>query len=365
MYKHQQRQLPLIKDNKPDYKDLHSQVMQNIARKLDLAFKSFYGRVKKGKTPGFPRFKGKGRVHSLYYPQSGFAFTTNNKLKVSKIGSIRIKKHRALNGNIKTLSLNKSPSGKWFACFSVDAGEAPQPIPIERIDEQKKVGIDLGINDFAFLSNGSQIKTIKHFKNLKSKLALAQKRLAKKQRRSKNREKAKAKVITIHEKIANKRNDFLHKESKTLVKAYDLIVHENLMIKNMSRSAKGTVDTPGKMVKQKAGLNRNILDMSWGRFLGMLAYKAEEAGTQVKGVPPNYTSIRCSDCHEVVPKTLKDRQHSCPNCGLDINRDHNAAINILNKYLSTVGTTGSNACGVEAVASTLKQEAPSKVHHAA
>lgn len=353
-YKHQQNQLPLIKSNKPEYKDIHSQVLQKTLKTLDLAFQGFFRRLKTSGKAGFPRYKGKNRVDSICYTQSGFSFDEQGKLKLSKIGNIKIKKHREIEGVIKTCAIKKTSTGKWYACFSVEK-ELDTPLP----KTHKEVGVDLGINTFAVLSDGKEIETTKHLKLKKKKLDKAYRSLSKKKKGGQNRRKERLRVARIHEKVVNSRNDFLHKHSRKLVENYDIIVHEKLKISNMSRSSKGTIEKPGKMVKQKSGLNRNILDMSWGKFLELLTYKAEEAGKEVIGVDPKKTSQLCSQCGSIVVKTLSDREHDCPFCSLKMDRDLNASINILNRYKSAVGTMA-EACGGVEITQPVKQEAPSK-----
>ncbi len=340
-YYHQSKQLPLIKENKSEYKELHSQVLQKVLKTLDLAFQGFFRRLKKGEKPGFPRFKGKNRIHSLCYPQGGFLIK-DRKVKLSKIGNIRIKKHRKIEGKIKTCTLRKTLTEKWYICFSV---EIPDIVKKRAKTKKKVVGIDLGINKYAVLSDSTEVKTEKYYKEYKKKLARVQSNKNRKGKRTKNRKKALKRERLVHEKIANSRKDHLHKQSRKLVETYDIIVHEKLKIKNMSRSAKGTKDNPGKNVRQKAGLNRSIADMSWGLFLNQLKYKAEEAGKEVVGVNPRYTSQKCSHCGNMVKKSLSVRTHIC-SCGTRLDRDLNASINILNKYLSTAGHAGINACGV-------------------
>lgn len=350
-YKHQQPQLPLLKDNKPEYKDIYAQVLQVSLRTLDLAFQSFFRRLKTKGKAGFPRFKGRYRMTSLCYPQSGFSFDDQGKLKLSKIGHIKIKKHREIEGDIKTCTIKKTTTGKWYVCFSVK-----MIIEKPKVACKTQVGLDLGINTFAMLSDGNKIETVKHLKQKKKQLVKAQRILAKKKRGSKNRHKARHRVALVHEQVANSRMDFLHKASRKLVNSYDRIVFENLKISNMTRSSRGTVDNPGKMVKQKAGLNRNMLDMSWGLFLGMITYKAEEAGKEVVGVDPRNTSQLCSQCGSLVTKALSDREHSCPFCSLKMDRDLNASINILNRY-TAVGATV-EACGGDCIGKPLRQETP-------
>ena len=355
-YKHQQRQLPLIKSNKPEYKGIHSQVLQNVLKKLDLAFQGFFRRIKNKEKAGFPRYKGKNRLRSLCYTQSGFGFTNQGKLKLSKIGHIKLKKHRECVGKLKTCTIEHTPSGKWYCCITV---EVPDNASVQEIKTNKAVGIDLGINTFAYLSDGKSIETTKHLKQKRQQLLKTQRELSRKKKGSKNRIKARIKLARVHEKVAHSRNNFQHQQSRKLLGQYDVIVHEKLQIRNMSRSSKGTLEKPGKQVKQKSGLNRSILDMGWNQFIQMLSYKAEEAGKVVVGVDPKYTSQCCSSCGGLVKKDLSQRVHECMDCGLQMNRDWNASLNILEKYQTISRRNyGSKACGGDVIRQPMKQEAP-------
>lgn len=316
--------LPLVQANKPEYKELLISVMRGELKKLDLAYQSFFRRVKKGERSGFPKYRGKDGVKSIKYPDGGFKLN-GDRISLSRIGKVKFKKHRELAGKIKTCHINKTPTGKWYICFAL---ECPVKKPLPKTG--KGVGMDVGINTFAVLSDGTEITTVKHFAKLKKRLKKYQVRLARKKKGSQGRFKAKLRVAKVYEDITNSRTDFTHQKSIELIRKYDLIVHEKLKIKNMSSSAKGTKEEPGKNVRQKAGLNRSILDMGWGSFLEKLKYKAEDAGRQLIAVDPRYTSQICSGCGEIVKKGLNVRTHKC-DCGLVLDRDLNASINIYHR----------------------------------
>ena len=346
-YKHQQAQLKLICDNKPFYKEVHSQVLQNVLRTLDTSYQNFFRRVKKGETPGFPRFKGKDRMDSFTYPQSGFKTIQEMKqIRLSKIGHVKCIFHREIEGKITRCCVKKSSSGKWYVCLTTDLKKCEKVIPPK--ETINPVGIDLGINRFITTHDGKGIKTEKHLKKRSCKLKRLQRSLSRKPKTIRTINKVKARLLLAkqHEKVVNSRNDFQHKSANKLLNNYDLFVFENLKIMNMKKSSKGTIENPGKMVKQKSGLNRSISDMAWRKFVNILTYKAEEAGKDVFFVDPKNTSQLCSNfnCQEKVHKH-KYRVHDCPYCAVKLDRDHNAAINILNRFLSTVGTTESYACG--------------------
>ena len=313
-------------------KGLYSQVAQELVDRLQHALKRKVEMKKKGKKCGFPRFKSFDRMKSLVYPQ--FGFSLGRKLKVTPFGELAIKKHREINGKIKTLTIKREPSGKWFAIFTA---EEPKPEPKQ--NDGPAVGMDLGLVNFAVLSDGTKIKNPHHLKKWEDRLAFQQRRLSRKTKGSKNRQKARIKVARLHEKVANTRRDFLHKLSTKLVSTYSFIAAEKLNSQDMAMN----------------GHSKNINDAAWGMFAKMLCYKAEGAGSRVVFVEPKNTSKVCSRCGEVVEKTLWDRWHICPACGLSIDRDLNAAINILKR--ATLGHSESNACGDGAMAPSQKQEA--------
>lgn len=310
------RLLPIWKKYKKELKQVHSQVLQNCQVRVDLAFKAFFRRVKSGDTPGYPRFKGCGRYDSFTYPQTGFKFV-DDKLHLSKIGNVKIKMHRLFHGKIKTLTIKKSPTCKWFASFVVDIGE-----PIPKQNDGASVGIDVGISSFATLSNGDKIANPRILKSEEQNLARAQRKLSNTVKGSAERRKRVKVVQRVHERIGNKRKDFIHKVSRTLADKYSLIAFEDLSIKNMLKNH---------------CLAKAISDVSWGTLISITANKAEEAGSQVILVNPRKTSQMCSRCGAIVKKDLSVRTHDCPMCGLVIDRDENAAINILRLGLQSRG----------------------------
>ncbi|MBA3241873.1 MAG: IS200/IS605 family element transposase accessory protein TnpB [Acidobacteria bacterium] len=293
-YIEQANQLPDIKKIRPDVAGVHSQVLQDVLKRVEKAFDGFFRRVKAKQKAGFPRFRSYKRYDSFTYAQSGFSLT-GSKLRLSKIGSLRIKLHRLIEGKIKTLTITRSATGKWYACFSVEV--EPQPFPANN----KAVGIDVGLNHFATLSTGEQIANPRFFR-------MDEKALAKAQRR----EKRKA-ARHIHERIANRRRNFAHQLSHALVSLFGVIAFEDLNIKNMVRNH---------------CLSKSIQDAAWNQLIQYTTYKAEYAGREVRKVDPRGTSQRCSACGATVLKDLSQRTHNC-SCGLVLDRDHNAALNIL------------------------------------
>jgi len=335
------KKIPKLKKERLELVEVYSQTLQDVVRRLDKAFQNFFRRVegnKNGKRQkvGYPRFKGYWRYDSFTYPQKGFKLK-NNKLNLTKIGDLKIRLHRELEGKIKTLIIRRSRTNKWYACFSVEINKVlPKKKEIKKI-----VGIDVGLNSFLTTNTGEKIDNPRYLKESEEKLAQIQRWHSRKKLKSKNRSKSRLKVARIHERITNQRQDFLHKLSHRLVNNFQLIAFEKLNIEGMKRNKY---------------LAKSISDTSWARFLQQLSYKAEEAGVWAVGVNPKDTTQVCSGCGNIVPKTLATRKHKCPHCGLIIDRDINAARNILQLALNTVGTTGINACGVEGLLSTMKQE---------
>ena len=300
-YKDQQNELPSIKEQFPEFKGVHSQVLQNILRRIDGSFQNFFRRVKRSEKPGFPRFKGKDRFDSICYPQSGFRMV-GNRVELSRIGNIKIKLHRATQGNIKTCTLKKSGS-QWFVIFTSEITQATPERPF-----CCATGIDLGLESFATLSNGEKISNPRYLEKSEERLKEIQSKYSRKKTRT-----AKRKLLSLQRKVSNQRNDFLHKMSRVLVSKFDLIAYEDLNIKQM---------VEGKHAK-------SIHDAGWGKFIDMLKYKAESAGAYAISVNPYHTSQICSNCGRLVKKEIHQRWHDCHECGLSIHRDHNAAINIL------------------------------------
>ncbi len=301
--------LPAWKKDKPELQEVHSQVLQNVQERVDLAFKAFFRRVKSGEKPGYPRFRGRGWYDSFTYPQSGFSLD-GGRLHLSKIGDVKIKLHRPIEGRIKRLTVRRTVTGKWFACFSVETEEKPLPPWKDGV----MVGVDVGLESFATLSNGEKIANPRFFRQEENTLAKAQRKMSKSVKGSPAWKKRLKVVGRIHERIANKRYDFAHQVSHGLVSKYGLIAFEDLNVKNMVSNH---------------NLAKSIQDVAWRMLVTLTSYKAASAGSMVVLVDPRNTSKMCSRCGVVVEKSLSDRVHNCTQCGLSMDRDQNAAINIL------------------------------------
>jgi putative transposase len=321
------KMLPIWKAEKPDLKRVHSMVLQDITMRVDLAYQAFFRRVKAGEDPGYPRFKGYGRYDSMCFPQYGNGVTLDgNKLNLSKIGAIKVELHRDLCGKAKTVCIRRNANGKWFATISCECEAKPLA------KSEKVAGVDVGLASFATLSNGDKITNPRFFKKEQDALAKAQRRMSKLEKGTPERAKARKVVSRIHERIANKRTDFAHKQSRILVNTYGVLVFEKLAVADM-------MSNHTQIFGNK--LNKSIADVAWSQLAQFATYKAEDAGRLFLQVDPRNTSKMCSRCSALVPKDLGVRVHDCPHCGLVLDRDHNAAINILALGLQRINRSSS------------------------
>jgi putative transposase len=301
--------LPQWKKEKPEFENIHIHCLRDAQNRLDKAFKSFFRRVKKGDKPGYPRFQGYDRYNSFTFTQGGFKIK-DKFLKMSKIGAVRIKQHRNIEGKIKTLTIRRDSTNKWFACFSCEVETNILP------NIEKPIGIDVGLVSFATFSDGEKIPNPRFFKESEQKLARYQSKFSNAKKCSRKRNKLKKIVAKIYSKITNKRTDFAHKLSRRIINENQIIVFEKLDIKSMQQTT-------------FKGIRKSISNVAWNQFMNFVKYKAEYAGRQTIFVNPRNTSKMCSGCYNLVDKELSVRTHSCPHCNLVIDRDHNAAINIL------------------------------------
>ncbi len=304
-----------IKEENKEIKNIYSKVLQYENYRLFSNLRSLSRLKKKGKKIGKLRFKGKDWFKTFTYNQSGFKLINTGKrfqvLKLSKIGNMLIRCHRSIKGKIKQVTIKKEASGKWFASIITENKD-----PITKTQNKNKVGIDLGIINYVYDSNGNYFNNPKSLNKYLVKLTKAQRKLSKKKKGS-NGVKRKIKLAVIHEKVTNQRNDFLHKLSRYYINNYGSIAIENLNIKGLIKISYNA---------------RNIMDASWSRFIQMLEYKAERAGVQIAKIEPKGTTQTCSNCGTEVHKELWNRIHKC-SCGLKINRDYNSAKEILKRAL--------------------------------
>ena len=317
----QQALLPQWKEENPYLAMVYSQVLQEVGARVERSYQNFFRRVKQvTEKPGFPRFKGYNRYDSFTFPQSGFVLQEPQAgrlgaVKLSKIGTIKAVVHRSIEGKIKNCTIRRS-NGKWYACFAIECADEILP------STKEAVGIDVGISTFATFSNGEQVENPRFYRTDEKALAKAQRRLSKFDKGTKERRRARKVVARIHERIRNRRHNFVHQQARKIVNRYDVIAVEKLKVK--------------AMVKNHC-LAKSISDAAWTHFRTVLKNKAASAGRQYAEVSPAYTSQDCSGCGLRAKKKLSERWHFCPVCGTSLDRDHNAAKNILSLGLQTFG----------------------------
>jgi putative transposase len=302
--------------------------------RLEDAMRGFFRRVKRGARSGFPRFRGAGRWRSFGFSQKDGLRLVGSTLRFSGglVGGLKIKMHRPLpeGAQIKSAVFTKQ-SGRWRAALAIDIAVASRhELP------GTATGMDVGIEAIATLSDGSRFANLRAGTHRKAALRRASRALGRCKRGSRRRLKARARLARLQRLVRQARTNHLHQVSSVIARDYELIVVEALKLRNMTRSASGTVDAPGSNVRQKAGLNRALADAAPGRLIEMLRYKAERAGGVMIAVDPKRTSQECSSCGEIVKKALSERRHVCA-CGANLHRDHNAAINILARGLAAHG----------------------------
>jgi putative transposase len=305
----------------PWLKDAPCHPLQQALKDLERGYKNFFE-----KRADFPRFKKKGMGDSFRYPDSK-QFTVdqpNRRIKLPKLGWIRYRNSREILGTAKNITVS-SNGGKWFVSIQTKREVEPS-IPASNT----AIGIDVGIARFATLSDGSFVAPLNSFKKHQQRLAKYQRRMSRKVKFSNNWKKAKARIQKIHTGIANAREDFLHKTTTTLSQNHALVCVEDLQVRNMSKSSQGTVDAPGKNVRQKSGLNRSILDQGWGEFRRQLEYKVSWNGGTLLAVPPQNTSRTCPVCGHVSKDNRRTQaQFLCVDCGYENHADVVGAINVL------------------------------------
>lgn len=329
-YYQQKRSLTFLKKERPWYKAVQSQVLQEMVRRVDLAFQRFVKGDSNGKRSGKPRFKKQGRYRTFTFPQMKPDCIQSGRIVFPKLGAVKLILHRPVPDGfaIKTAKVTRKADG-WYVGLLLECKEVPEPA--SSVDVAKSVGIDVGLKDFLATSDGDYIAIPQFFRKSERKLAKLQRQLARQVKGSNRWRKQVNRISKLHLHISRQRKDFFSKVWDWLFTKYDVVAHEKLNIKGLARTR----------------LAKSILDAGWGQFLEMGAFKAEKAGKLTAPQNPNSTSIECSGCGERVPKTLSDRMHKC-SCGLVLCRDVNAAKNILNR---AVGCQALNLSGnVRAVA---------------
>jgi putative transposase len=300
----QQAQLTELRAADPTFAAVPALVQRSALRRIDLAYQSFFRRCKAGEAPGFPRFRSQQRYDSFAI---GCVTVKKDRVRVPKLGHVKLNLYRPIEGTIKNVILRRDGADKWWIVFQCDVGDPPPKVLIK-----STVGIDVGLTTLTTLSTGAQIQNPRYFKHSHAQLKLRQQDLCRKQQGSKNRDRARILVAKTHAHVHNQRLNHAREEAKKIVERYDLISHEKLNIRGLA----------GGM------LAKSVHDASWGLLLRAIACKAECAGKTIVAVDPRGTSQRCSRCATIVKKTLADRVHNCPHCGLVLDRDHNSAISI-------------------------------------
>jgi putative transposase len=315
-YRTQQDELTVLRQDKR-FTVVSCDIQRDPLRRVDRAFKAFFRRCKAGQKPGYPRF----RSH-LRYDSFGFSLPVvrGNHLNIPNVGRLKVRGGREIAGKAKCCTV-KRDGNRWTASVVCDVGSAP-----EKRTVTTAVGMDVGLTTLATLSDGTEIENPRWTRQHEDRIARANRRLARKQKRSKNRIRARQALGRAHQRAANARRNYLHHVSKWLVGHYDLIAHEALNVKGMAQG----------------NLAKCIQDAAWSILLGQLTYKAEQAGVWAVPVNPRGTSQICSGCGQNVPKKLSQRVHECPHCGLVLGRDHNAGRNILRSGLSAAGVSPQN-----------------------
>ncbi|HEY4035318.1 MAG TPA: RNA-guided endonuclease TnpB family protein [Ktedonobacteraceae bacterium] len=313
----QQNTYAQLKEQRPSLNIAHSQVLQNVAIRIDLVFKAFFRRCKHGEKPGLPRFKGQGRYDSITYPQvPNGCQIKDGKLFLSKIGHVKIELHRPLCGTPKACTISCSTTGKWYACFSTEC--EPERLP----DNSQRVGVNVGLKTFATLSNEEEIDNPRFFHTEEKALVKAQRRLSKAEKSTRQHRKKCKVVARVHERTKWRRQNFTHQHSRSIVNRFGVICIEDLHTNQMAH--------PPCLIK-------SIADAAWSTFFDQLSSKAEEAGRQFIKVNPAYIAQTCSKCRHRQKKPPCEYILDCPCCHLHIDHDLNAALNILALGLQSLG----------------------------
>jgi putative transposase len=327
-YFDQLRALTEWRQTDPDGSALPVTLQRATLKRVDDAYKGFFRRVQGGERAGLPRFRGKGWFDTFGFCAFSGISLSNNRLRFKGMpGALRVHMHRSMpeRSALKCCTFHRDVKG-WRVGFAFELPAKPMR------DFQRAVGIDLGITTFATLSDGVVIPSLRAARRAVRRLRIDHRAMTRKSRGSNARSKARMRLRRSHAKTARQRSDHLHKASAFLVREYELIAIEALQVSALARSV----------------LGKDVRDASWSKFVSILTYKAEKAGTRLVKVDPRNTSQLCSACRMSVPKELADRRHDCPHCGLSIDRDLNAARNILNRAGVGPGLRNVAGCGMRA-----------------
>jgi putative transposase len=331
-----------MKARTPELNEVHSQVLQNIAKRIRLGFENSWARRRAGLKADPPHFRRARDYSSLTYPQYGFKLVGST-LRLSKIGALRLRLHRPVEGRVKTLTISRCPSGKWYAVFSCEVETRPIP------NREKAVGVDFGLNHLVALSDGTLIEAPRSYRKSEDRLRKLHRRVSRRCVGSSNRGRARVQLAAQYERVANQRRDYAYKTARCIVNRYEKIVVEDLKIDNMRRNRH---------------LSKSIGDAGWGVLRNALTYMAGLSEGVMVFVDPRYTSQLCSGCGELVPKDLAVSVHICPHCGLVLDRDVNAARVVLLRGIglerpesTPVGEVAAAYLSVDVQVASVKQEA--------
>lgn len=337
-YRRQSKQLKEIRGLVPAQATWSFSSQQATLRRLNRAFESFFRRVRTGETPGHPQFKSVDRFDSVLWPVDGDGcrwHLDTSRVYLKGIGHVRVTQHRKVEGTVKTIQVRRE-GRHWHLVLSCDGVATKHLCRTDAV-----VGLDVGIASFLVTSDGESVDNPRYTKASADRLAAAQQVLARKQRGSNNRRAARESVANRHRKVANKRRHFHYQVARQLVAQYDLLVVEDLNVKNLTKraTAKPDIDNVGQFLPNgaaaKTGLNRSINDAGWARFRSILEAKAEEAGRKVLGVSPRHTSQTCHECgHVERGNRVTQAEFQCRRCGHEAHADVNAARNILGAGLA-------------------------------
>jgi putative transposase len=341
-YYSQASELKTTKELFPEYKNIYADCQQQNLMRLDKAWKRWLTPDKSGKRGGRPRFKKRGDICSFTFPRvncpKAGAILTGNILRLSKIGEVAVILHRPIPEGFtpKQATLVRKADG-WYVSLSLEDETVPEALPVDEI--KNAVGIDVGLEKFLVTSDGQSVVIPQFYRAAQRRLARQQRNLSRMQKGSSNYQKQANKIACLHLHVARQRKEFHYQVAHWLCQSYDAIGFENLNIKGLARTR----------------LAKSILDAAWGAFLDILAAVAVKRGKWAVGVDPRRTSINCSGCGERVEKSLSNRIHDCPSCGLTIDRDWNSGINILNRLQRTLGLAFSGCGGLEVTLSVNQQ----------
>lgn len=312
-------ELLTLKSSNPWLGESPSQTLQQSLKDLERSYTNFFA-----KRADFPRFKKKGLSSSFRFPQGCKLDQANNRIFLPKLGWMHYRNSREVLGEVKNVTVSHS-CGHWYISVQTEREVSDVIHP-----STSAIGVDMGIAQFATLSNGHVFAAVNSFKQKQKQLARYQRAFSRKVKFSQNWKKQKSKIGKLHQTIANIRKDYLHKTTTIISQNHAMIVIEDLQVKNMSKSASGNLNKPGRHVKAKSGLNRSILDQGWFEFRRQIEYKQVWRGGDVLAVPPQYTSQRCSCCGTVSKENRQSQaKFACIACGYQANADVNAAMNIL------------------------------------